>query len=265
MTPSEFRNFIWNFYKKNKRDFPWRNTTNSYHILVSEVMLQQTQTSRVIEKYNEFIKVFPDIQSLAVASQSDVLKLWHGLGYNRRALYLKRTAEIITKESNGKLPDTIEQLVTLPGIGKNTAGAFIAFARNKPVIFIETNIRRVFIHKFFKDAEWVSDKEILALVEKTLPQKDIRNWYYALMDYGVYLSKNLTNPNRKSMHYKQQSQFEGSIRQTRGVILKALLEGPMDKKILLNAISSIHFEKAIEQLINEGFVQLTKNTYAIKS
>jgi A/G-specific adenine glycosylase len=266
VTPSEFRNFIWDFYKKNKRDFPWRNTTNPYCILVSEVMLQQTQTSRVIEKYQDFIKTFPTIKSLADATNEEVLRLWQGLGYNRRGLYLKRSGEIIHEKFSGKIPTTVEELVELPGIGINTASSIVAFAYDAPVVFIETNIRRVFIHEFFQDRENVGDNEILKLVASTLPSKDIRDWYYALMDYGSHLGKTLVNPNRKSKHYKKQSTFEGSIRQTRGEILKILLDGSIGKETLISRLAHpIHFDKAVEQLINEGFVEKKKTKYSIKS
>ena len=145
----EFRKKIRSFYKENKREFAWRNTSDPYEILVSEMMLQQTQTGRVIEKYASFLNAFPTVSHLSKASTSEVLKAWQGLGYNRRALYLKRTAEIICEKHDGTFPKLKEELVELSGIGENTAGAVIAFAYNEPVIFIETNIRRVFIHEFF--------------------------------------------------------------------------------------------------------------------
>ena len=229
-------------------------------------MLQQTQTSRVIEKYQNFIKAFPTVKALATASNEEVLRLWQGLGYNRRGLYLKRSCEIILEKYYGRLPTSREELVMLPGIGINTAASIVAFAFDTPVVFIETNIRRVFIHEFFSNKLEITDKEILELVELTLPKKDIREWYYALMDYGTFLAKTTQNPNRRSKHYKKQSTFEGSLRQTRGAILKALLNGSINKEALIARIdNSIHFEKAIDQLLNEGFIEKNKNTYSIKS
>ncbi len=187
-------------------------------------MLQQTQAPRVIEKYNEFIKRFPTVKDLAIASNSDVLAAWQGLGYNRRALFLKKSAEKIVSDYHGIVPSKIEELITLPGIGHNTACAIVTFSFNIPTVFIETNIRTVFIHHFFKDTEDVSDKEIIKLVEKTVDTDNPRGWYYALMDYGVFLKKEFKNPSRKSKAYLKQSKFEGSRRQVRGEVIRRLLE-----------------------------------------
>jgi A/G-specific adenine glycosylase len=188
---------------------------DSYRILVSEIMLQQTQVERVLDKYKVFIRIFPDFSSLAVAPLADILKVWQGLGYNRRAVALQKIAISVMKESRGRLPVTREELLKLPGIGKYTASAILTFACNQPNIFIETNIRRVFIHFFFRDRENISDAEILPLIEMTLDAGNPREWYYALMDYGAMLKKTVENPNRKSSHYKKQAPFHGSNRQLR--------------------------------------------------
>jgi A/G-specific adenine glycosylase len=260
----QFQTLIQDFYKENKREFPWRETSDPYKILVSEIMLQQTQTSRVIHKYVEFLKAFPDINTLAEAKQFEVLKAWQGLGYNRRALYLKKSAFEIVKL--GKFPDTQKELVKLPGIGVNTAGAILAFAFNIPAVFIETNIRRVFIHEFFKDQNEVHDKDIKVLLEKTLDRKNPREFYYALMDYGVYLGKTIENPNIQSRHYAKQSKFEGSLRQTRGTILKLLLDGPIVLTTLKKEFSdNQQFKKAILQLIKEGFIEKKSSMIFLKS
>lgn len=261
MNFSPFQKKIWDFYKINKRNFPWRDTTDFYKILVSEVMLQQTQTHRVAPKYQAFLEKFPTIQKLAKASNEDVLRIWSGLGYNRRALYLKRVAEIIIESKKTITP---EFLITLPGIGPNTAGSIYVFTANKPHVFIETNIRRVFIQEFFKDQDNISDKSILGLIEQTLDVKQPRDWYYALMDYGAHLAKIQTNPNRKSKHYTKQSKFEGSLRQTRGKILKLLL---VQNKLQLIEIENQfenkeNFHKALHQLEKEGFIKV--NTYDIQ-
>ena len=260
-----FQKKIYAFFKDNRRDLPWRNTTDPYKILVSEVMLQQTQTSRVVEKYLAFIKSFPDTKTLAGATFPEVLRLWQGLGYNRRALWLKKSSEIISKDLGGIFPKTQEELTKLPGIGVNTAGAIAAFAFNKPVVFIETNIRRVFIHEFFSDQAEVFDKEILLLIEAALPPKDIREWYYALMDYGVFLKRQTTNPNRKSKHYAIQSKFEGSARQVRGQILKKLLKGRVLSTDLQRTLNSPHFSLALEQLKTEGFIVAEGASLKLKS
>lgn len=233
-------------------------------------MLQQTQTGRVIEKYNNFLKTFPTVSHLSKAPQSEVLKHWQGLGYNRRALYLKRAAVIICEKYNGTFPNLKSELIKLPGVGVNTAGAVIAFAHNIPAVFIETNIRRVFIHEFFREKENVSDQEIYPLIEGSLPHPegvswDVRNFYYALMDYGAYLSKLETNPNRKSEHYRKQSSFNGSPRQARGQILKLLLKRPLDKMSLEKNVANVHFKTALEQLQQEGFIEEKENNLYLKS
>ena len=227
-------------------------------------MLQQTQTSRVVQKYEKFIQTLPTIDLLAQASNEDILRLWQGLGYNRRGLYLKKSAEIII--SSKHFPNTIEELVKLPGIGRNTAGAIMAFAFDTPVIFIETNIRRVFIHEFFSRKTPIDDKEILPIIKTTLPEGNIRNWYYALMDYGSYLGRTEINPNRKSKQHKRQSKFEGSVRQTRGAILKELLKGHQERNVLADRMENPpNFSTALTQLIDEGFIEKNKDILSIKS
>lgn len=220
----QFQQTIWNFYINNRRDFPWRNTTNPYHILVSEVMLQQTQTYRVLPKYEQFLHELPTFDHLANASLSDVLALWSGLGYNRRALFLQESAQIIINNDQGIISRNPSDLEKLPGIGKSTARSIIVFTYNIPIAFIETNIRRVFIHFFFQDQESISDREILPLVEQTMNKKSPREWFYALMDYGVMLAQTQGNANKKSAHYTKQSTFTGSIRKVRGEILRQLIE-----------------------------------------
>ena len=211
------------YYRAHKRNFPWRETRNPYRILVSEVMLQQTQVARVLVKYPEFIGAFPTVQTLAKAPLAEVLRVWQGMGYNRRAKFLKQASKEIVERHNGKIPSTIAELLSLPGVGKSTAGGILAFAYNIPVAFIETNIRRVFIHHFFPKKKTVSDSDILPLVEATLNTANPREWYYALFDYGTHLAQMMPNPNRRSRHHAKQSVFEGSRRQIRGRVLRVLL------------------------------------------
>jgi A/G-specific adenine glycosylase len=170
-----FQHFILAFYKEHRRNLPWRNTDNAYRILVSEIMLQQTQVERVAEKYDRFIAAFPDFLSLAKAPLKNVLKAWQGLGYNRRAMSLVKLANIVVTEYGGVLPDNVGELVKLPGIGQATAGCLLAFVFRKPSVFIETNIRRVFIHHFFHDRKGVHDDEIMPLVETTLYKSNPRD------------------------------------------------------------------------------------------
>jgi A/G-specific adenine glycosylase len=218
----QFQKRVYDYYAAHGRNLPWRNTDNPYYILVSEIMLQQTQVSRVLGKYPQFIRRFPSIQKLAQASLGDVMRQWQGLGYNRRALSLKKLSDKIISEYRGKIPSDREALRQLPGIGEATSGALCAFAFNLPIAFIETNIRSVFIHHFFSGSDRVSDAQLMPYIERALDRKTPRIWYYALMDYGVYLKAKVSNPNRKSLHYRRQTPFNGSLRQARGAVLALL-------------------------------------------
>lgn len=220
-THDTFQKTIFNYYRKKGRTFPWRKTRVPYAILVSEVMLQQTQAERVVPFFRAWMKRFPTVQALAKAPLKEVLLAWQGLGYNRRALHLKRAAAIIMEEFKGAIPKDAEKLKDLPGIGPYTAGAIAAFAWNSPVAFVETNIRSVYLHFFFRGGREVQDGEILELVRATLPHKtSVREWYNALMDYGAMLKKTVGNPNARSAGYAKQSMFKGSRRELRGDILR---------------------------------------------
>ncbi len=260
-----FVKLIWNYYAHHKRDFPWRDNRSPYSIVVSEIMLQQTKTDRVIKKYTDFLSIFPSFESLAHASLKEVLLAWQGLGYNRRGMALQRTAQIIMSEYKGNLPNDPTRLVTFPGIGKATAASICAFAFNMPTIFIETNIRTVFINFFFKDRGEIKDNEILPLVAATVDATNPREWYYALMDYGVMLKKTLPNPSRKSAHHVQQSKFEGSDRQIRGMILKILTSQPysaFDELCLLIPREPHRIEKALRELESEKFIRI-QNSFIV--
>ncbi len=222
MTTAEFNELLWEKARELYRDMPWRRDTRAYYVLVSEIMLQQTQVERVVPKFEAFIEKFPDIKALAQASLAEVLQLWSGLGYNRRAKYLHEAARMVESEFNSEIPNTLEQLLRLPGVGHNTAGAILAYSFNQPAIFIETNVRTVFFHHFFDDIPTVSDKELQVIVEATLDHEHPREWYWALMDYGSYLKRQGGGRNDKSRHYKKQSALKGSIREVRGQILKEL-------------------------------------------
>lgn len=261
-----FRRQVYEHYRKHGRNFPWRRTKNPYRILISEVMLQQTQADRVLGKYRTFLKAFPTMQVLSRASQRDVVNEWQGLGYNRRARSLHALANVVVKKYHGQLPRTKEELQTLPGIGSYTAGAIMVFAHNQPSIIIETNIRTVFLHHFFKDKKQVSDKEITPLIEATLDKKNPYEWYQALMDYGAMLKKKYGNINQKSKHYTRQSSFEGSDRQLRGKIIKVLL---IDEKLTAAALAKKLEAKPkrttelLRRLTREGFLVRNKRTFAL--
>lgn len=255
---NEFKKIIWNYYSTHGRFFEWRHVDDPYKIFISEVMLQQTQTTRVAQKYPLFIASFPTFQALAHASLKDVLTAWQGMGYNRRGIYLHRAAQIITQEYDGVLPNDPHALLELPGIGKATAASICAFAFNRPTIFIETNIRAVYIHFFFNGQEAIDDKDIFPLLEATIDTDHARDWYYALMDYGVMLKKTLINPSRKSKHHTRQSKFEGSDRQIRGMILRVLTQqnAPISYNLLCELVQkdADRIQMILESLIAEGFV-----------
>ncbi len=227
LQPEEIRKFrrqVYRYFADHGRILPWRTGYDPYHILISEVMLQQTQVDRVIVKYTAFINRFPDIVTLAAASLDTVLAHWQGLGYNRRAIALREAAKIIVHDFGGVVPKEPAKLMMLPGIGPATAASIAAFAYNKPTLFLETNIRTVLIHHFFSDGAVIDDKALLPIADAVLDRRNPRKWYSALMDYGTMLKKTVGNLTRNSMTYKKQSAFIGSRRQVRGAILRLLLE-----------------------------------------
>ncbi len=250
---SKFRNTVYDYYRTHKRDFPWRKAITPYKIVVSEIMLQQTQAPRVVDKFNLFIKTFPSFAALATAPFKEVLLVWQGLGYNRRALGLQKLAQIVVNEHKGRLPKTPEELVTLPWIGPHTAGSIAAYAFNYPSIFIETNIRSVFIHEFFGDATDVSDKELLPYIEAVLDRDNPRDWYNALMDYGTMIKETVGNPSRRSRHYTKQGKFHGSNRKLRGMILRELSKG----RATLDELSDLYLEEYDEAQVTEALLKLT--------
>lgn len=261
-----FQDQIWQFYILNKRSFVWRDTNNPYHIVVSEIMLQQTQTYRVEQKYEHFIETFPTFELLAKASLREVLWVWQGLGYNRRAQALHKSANLIMNEHYGQLPYSPEVLKTFPGIGKVTAASICAFAFNMPTVFIETNIRTVFLHAFFQQKEKVYDHEVIPLIEQTLDRYHPREWYYALMDYGVMLKRLYDNPSCASAHHTIQTPFQGSERQIRSMIVKSLLN--TEKQTLDQILEVIDREpervkRIINQLCKEQLIKKDKRWYRI--
>ncbi len=230
-------------------------------------MLQQTQVPRVIPKYDLFLKHFPSFAKLAKAKSGEVIRLWQGLGYNRRALYLHQTAKLIVQKYNGRLPKNKEALTALPGIGPYTATALRVFIWNLPEIVIETNIRTVYIHEFFPDKEKVDDRELLPLILKTMDTVHPREWYWALMDYGSMLKNTIGNKSRQSTHYVKQSAFKGSLREVRGGILKHLIKYPRGVK-LQRILKELPFEKekiilSLKALSKEGLLRERKEFYKL--
>ncbi|MAJ97229.1 MAG: endonuclease III [Parcubacteria group bacterium] len=261
-----FQKKVFNFYKtEGRHTLPWRNTNDPYCILVSEIMLQQTQVDRVIPKYNEFLRLFPTVKDLSQASLSDVLRIWSGLGYNRRARFLHNAAQEIQKVYNGVMPHTFTELQSLSGIGPYTASAVMVFAFNEPIPMIETNIRSVYIHEFFSRHDEVEDKEIMPYIEKTVDVKNPCIWYAALMDYGTYLKKVTKNPSRKSKHHVIQKAFKGSLREARGKILPLLFKKGKTTAALVKetGIGKKRIIEALEGLIRDGLVEQNGSTWTL--
>jgi A/G-specific adenine glycosylase len=252
---ADFRTTVWDYYRTHSRSMPWRDNPSPYFVLVSEVMLQQTQVPRVVPKFAEFIQRFPTIEALAAAPLSEILAAWSGLGYNRRAKFLWEAAKAIAARDS--FPDTLEGLVALPGIGPNTAGAILVYAFNQPVLFIETNIRTVIIHHFFADRdEKVKDNELLAILKQVLPKEgnSPKAWYWALMDYGTYIKSAHGGQLHKVYGYKKQSAFQGSRRQIRGRVLKLLLEGAHTTDELATLIADERLVDVLDALHTENLI-----------
>ena len=235
---------VWSEGKKHHRDLAWRYIDDAYAVLVSEIMLQQTQVSRVEKYWPRFLKTFPTLDALASADTSLVLEHWQGLGYNRRALALKRTAEECALRFEGELPRTYDELLKLPGIGPATVGGVMAFAYQKPALYLETNVRTAFLHELFPHEEGVSDKTLRAARAGDLQQRGpARGWYYALLDYGAYLKSIMPNPSRRSKHHSKQSTFEGSKRQKRAELVRIVLGTP--------GISTAEAKRALDEFEHE--------------
>lgn len=265
------------------RDLPWRRTREPYAIWLSEVMLQQTQVTRVCDRWPAWLRRFPDVEALAQAPVADVLAAWQGMGYNRRALSLHRAATYVMEHFDGEFPCETAALCELPGVGPATAQGIRSFAFDLPGVYLETNVRTVVLHHFFPDVPAVPDKELVGIVEATCPgaqtpegrfalpeddQDTPRAWYYAMLDYGAYLKKTIPNPSRRSASYSRQSAFEGSRRQKRAAIVRCLLEAgesglnedearaaldEMEARAGRPAVASELVRSILEDLAREGF------------
>ncbi|WP_343089249.1 A/G-specific adenine glycosylase [Methanocalculus natronophilus] len=262
-----FQDLILYYYRHFGRDLPWRHTADPYHILVSEIMLQQTQVERVVPKYTAFLEAFPSIDALAAAPLPDLLMVWSGLGYNRRAISLQTTAVMLRDEYNGIIPADPEELRRLPGIGKATAAAICAYAFNMPVVYIETNIRQLIIHYFFQGADDIPDTALVPVLEKALYRDAPRDFYSGMMDYGTDLRKRRKNQNTRSRHYHRQAPFAGSDREIRGEILRLLLkqkEMPGDLLFTSCNADPVRVQRIVCDLEKEGFVRLDAGVYTIR-
>lgn len=255
MNNEQFKDLLAQKGEELYRTMPWREDTRPYYVLVSELMLQQTQVSRVVPKFQEFISRFPNESALASAELAEVLKYWQGLGYNRRAKFLHESAKMIVNGMSGKFPVDEQDLLKLPGVGKNTAGAIAAYAFNRPSIFVETNVRTVYLHHFFNDKLDVHDKEIIELLEATIDVQNPRRFYQNIMDYGSWLKSSGVRNIANSRHYKKQPPLDGSVRQVRGQIIRELAGGELETGVLMKRINADdRFEKALIGLQKDGLI-----------
>ncbi|OHA67256.1 MAG: hypothetical protein A3C82_00105 [Candidatus Wildermuthbacteria bacterium RIFCSPHIGHO2_02_FULL_47_12] len=306
MTILEFQKYILSWYKTHRRNLPWRNTRDPYKILISEVMLQQTQVARVLPKYKEFLQKFPTLEKLAQASDKTLLKVWQGLGYWRRAKYLKETAHMLVKakamnlQTSPRRPASTvsakggvagrehrlanfagnlnsrsfkiplpSDLEILPGIGPYTARALACFAFGSTEAFLDTNIRRVYLHFFFPKRKDVPDTKIFPIAQKAVWNKNAKEWHYALFDYGATVLKD-KKINKRSRHYAKQSKFEGSFRSFRTKVMRFLLDQQDQiatksriKRLLKEAQSPYTSEKILAALEKDGLIKKRKGLYSL--
>lgn len=253
-----FRTKVWRYYREHGRhDLPWRKKRAAYAVLVSEIMLQQTQVERVTPKFKAFMGMFPNVRALAHAPLRDVLRVWSGLGYNRRAKMLHECAKTIVQKYNGRIPRDIPVLESLPGIGPYTARAIACFAYDEPTAMLETNIRAVVLHEFFTGKSDVHDSDINEILIQALVPRRAREWNWALMDYGAYLKQTHPNPSRNSAHHTKQSTFKGSNRELRGKIMKDLLIRAASSHTLAKKHHEPQerIEHVLAQFARDGFVK----------
>lgn len=268
-TVTSFQTIVTSFYdQRGRHALPWRTaepdgTFVPYKILVSEMMLQQTQVSRVLTKYPDFIERFPNIQQLAVAELGDVLRAWSGLGYNRRAKFLHAAARYVMDYHEGLMPNSQPDLMTLPGVGFNTAGAIMVYAFNQPAVFVETNIRTVYLYHFFSGQQNVSDHAILELVCRTIKRDNPRVWFWGLMDYGAQLKKRSKHINQTSKSYTKQLKFAGSQRQLRGLVIRLLADTSYSFLELQAQVRDERLKIILHDLEREGLIRRQGQRYQL--
>lgn len=266
----DFKTTLQRYYEPPlKRSMPWRDPDKNgyfdpYKILVSEIMLQQTQVGRVTEYFNRFLSRFPDVSTLAAVDLAEVLVVWKGLGYNRRARFVHQAARSITENFEAVVPNDIDRLISLPGVGKNTAGAVLAYAFNQPTIFIETNVRTIYIHHFFSDEPTVSDKQIEDVLKMTIDLHSPREFYWALMDYGTEFKKEHKNMNSRSKHYVKQKPFKGSLRELRGRILWLVHDQAVSIDSARSQLNDARFDEALKGLSRDNLIEIDQNMLRVQ-
>ena len=254
-----FREKIFDFYRLNGRSFPWRQTTDRYAVMISEIMLQQTQAERVVPKFEAWLQQFPDIPHLASAPLQQVLWFWSGLGYNSRAVRLQRCASIIMDSFGGIVPGEPAILKTFPGIGEYTCRSIPVFADNLDTAAVDTNIRRIMIHELGLPED-ISPTKLQQEAEALVPSGRSRDWHNALMDYGSLV---LTSKKTGIRPLTKQSRFQGSKRWYRGKLIKELINSD---GMFLEEVSEKYascpwdLDEIINNLISEGLVERQKST-----
>ena len=265
---------ILDWYRANKRDLPWRNTT-AYGVMVSEFMLQQTPVARVLPVYEQWMRTWPDVNSLANASRADVLRMWGRLGYPRRALRLHEAAQQIASHNNGEVPTTLEELRALPGVGEYTAAAILSFAHGGRALVMDTNIRRLFARVIAGEefpATSITKSE-RALGESLIPD-EAALWAAATMELGAVICT-AKSPNcercpiagkcawrlagkPKSEIQRRGQKWHGTDRQCRGTLMQVLKEStePVKQSILEAAWEDrLQMQRCLDQLIREGLIE----------
>ncbi|HEV2249161.1 MAG TPA: A/G-specific adenine glycosylase [Candidatus Limnocylindria bacterium] len=268
-------------YRRTARDLPWRRTHDPYEVLVSEVMLQQTQASRVTPAFERFIKRFPTLEALAAAPLGAVLREWSGLGYNRRARDLHRIARL----SPDGLPRTVAELDALPGIGAYTAGAIASFAFGERVAFADVNIQRVLGRVFLGRPG--TNTEAIDLDARAMPKRSSDLWHHALMDLGATLCKP-RNPRCGACPLRSDCKASGSAgtaaaaarhhdrairpaaypdtdRRVRGSIVRALTRADLTITALEQQIGDERVGRLTRALAAEGLVERAGRTYRLPS
>lgn len=254
---ARFQQRLLSWYAANGRDLPWRHTSDPYAILVSEVMLQQTQVARVIARYAEWLRSFPTLESLAESPLEQALRLWQGLGYNNRARRLRECAVAVVgvtgPRGRSRLPRSINELQSLPGIGPYTARAVLVFAHNEDVAAVDANVRRVLTHELGLPPA-LSERGLQTVADAVLPLGRSRAWHNALMDYGALV---LTARATGIAPRTRQSPFEGSRRQLRARLLRVLLrDGPTTLQRLptQSGVPAVDVLDVVDRLCRDGLV-----------
>lgn len=260
---SDFQEKIWSFWKNNQRDLPWRKTQDPYKIFISELMLQQTQVDRVITKYKEFLEKFPNQESIINASDADIIRMWKGLGYNKRALYAKKAMVYLQKHFGGKFPGNEKDLKKLPGVGEYTARAILSFALHQKVTLIDTNIRQVIQNEFSKEKE-LPEHAVFLIAKKVLPKEKTWEWHQALMDYNaLFLSKTkIKKKNSNKIPFKETNRF------VRGKIIDLLRENSYSEINLIVSMKKFKKSKkdviiAVESLMKDNLIVSKTHQYML--